>query len=83
MLICSLYNGIDIVEFADGDVAWAELSQQSPDPLITDYNHLGMRCEELFPRLVGLKHRCPVILVSGFAEMPVFKEFVATIPEWA
>ena len=28
-----------------------------------------------------MQNPCPVILVSGYAEMPVFKEFVATIPE--
>ena len=77
----SLYQGIEIVGFADGADAWAELSRRTPDLLITDYNHLGMGCDELFRRLAEAKKACPIILVSGFAEMPVFKEFVATIPE--
>ena len=70
MLIHSMYQGIEIAAFADGDDAWAELLRQTPDLLITDYEHPGMRCAELFARLAGLRKACPVILATGYQEMP-------------
>jgi CheY-like chemotaxis protein len=60
-----IYNGVNIVEFADGDDAWADLSNHTPDLLITDYNNLGMRCEEMLHRLTEAKKACPIVLVSG------------------
>jgi len=79
-LLQSMYQGIEIAEFADGDAAWAELSRQTPDLLITDYEHPGMKCEELLTRLAGMKNRCPVVLDSGHSETRVLDEFAPTIP---
>lgn len=79
-LLQSMYQGIEIAEFADGDAAWAELSRQTPDLLITDYEHPGMKCEELLTRLAGMKNPCPVVLDSGYDKTQVFDEFAPTIP---
>ena len=76
----TLYQGIEIAEFTDGDAAWAELSRQTPDLLITDYKHQGMGCEELLTRLAGMKRPCPVILASGYEATQVFGQFAPTIP---
>jgi CheY-like chemotaxis protein len=70
IMIQSTYQWIEIAEFADGDDAWAELSRKTPDLLITDYKHPGMTCAELFARLAGLRKPCPVILATGYEEMP-------------
>jgi two-component system, OmpR family, response regulator len=80
ILLHSMYQGIEIAEFADGDAAWDELSRQTPDLLITDYEHPGMRCEELLTRLAGMKNQCPVVLASGYDETKVFDEFPPTFP---
>lgn len=73
-LLHSMYQGIEIAEFADGDAAWAELSRQTPDLLITDCKHPGMRCKELLTRLAGIKNPCPVVLESGYNKTWVFGE---------
>jgi DNA-binding NtrC family response regulator len=80
ILLQAMYQGIEITEYADGDAAWAELSRRTPDLLITDYRHLGMRCEELLTRLAGMKNPCSVVLDSGYDETRVFDEFTTTIP---
>jgi YesN/AraC family two-component response regulator len=48
ILLHSMYQGIEIAEFADGAATWVELSRQTPDLLITDYKHPEMGCEELW-----------------------------------
>jgi CheY-like chemotaxis protein len=80
ILLHSMYQGIEIAEVADGDAAWAELSRQSPDLLITDCKHPGMSCEELLTRLAGMKNPCPVVLNSGYDETELFAAFAPTIP---
>jgi DNA-binding NtrC family response regulator len=80
ILLHSMCQGIEIAEFADGDAAWAELSRQTPDLLITDYRHPGMGCEELLTRLAGMKNPCPVVLESGYHKTWVFDELAPTFP---
>jgi CheY-like chemotaxis protein len=76
----SLYRGMEIAEFADGDAAWAELSRKTPDLLITDYEHPGLTCEELLTRLAAMKNPCPVVLDSGHSKAQVLDKFPPTIP---
>jgi CheY-like chemotaxis protein len=66
-LLQSMYQEIEIAEFADGDAACAELSRQTPDLLITDYVHPGMKCEEFLRLLKGDATLChiPVLLITG------------------
>jgi CheY-like chemotaxis protein len=79
ILLHSMYQGIEIAEFADGAATWAELSRQTPDLLITDYKHPEMGCKELLTRLAGMKNPCPVILASGYDETQVFDELAPTL----
>jgi CheY-like chemotaxis protein len=80
VLLHSMYQGIEIAEVADGNAAWDELSRQTPDLLITDYKHPGMRCEELLTRLAGMKNPCPAVLTSGYDETQVSDELAPTFP---
>ena len=57
-----------ILEFENGDDAWRELARNNHDLLITDYNHLGLSCAEIFDRFVRIKINCQIFVVSGFAE---------------
>jgi DNA-binding response OmpR family regulator len=54
------------VECANGDEGWSEISRQSPDLLITDYGHPGMRLETLFPLLRENQYQFPILIASAY-----------------
>lgn len=54
-----------LVFSGDGDEAWREISRCAPDLLITDYNHCGMRIEEMLHRLYRRPDKFPILVASS------------------
>jgi len=54
------------VECTTGDEGWSEISRHSPDLLITDYAHPGMRLEVMFPLLRQTPVKFPIVVASAF-----------------
>lgn len=68
--ILSWFWEAEVTVFENGDLAWAELSRQAPDLLITDRLHPGMKGEELLRRLAEKNVQYPILLLSGDLTAP-------------
>src|SRR5208283_3379967 len=64
----SLYERLSFIEFGNGDDACQELSRETPDLFISDFNHPGMACQEIFAQMIDEGKRCPVLMISAVAE---------------
>ncbi|MFZ0828921.1 MAG: response regulator [Verrucomicrobiia bacterium] len=66
MILQSHFKDYVTIECATGDECWTEISNQSPDLLITDYAHTGMHLEAMLSLLRRQSVNFPIILTSGF-----------------
>jgi len=64
-LIQDAFKGVEILTFANGDAALAQLERESPDLLISDLIHLGMDGFEMLTRLSQKNVAYPIVIVSG------------------
>ncbi len=55
-----------ILDFPDGDAAWAEISARDPDLLITDYTHPGLKCDDMLQRLAARTTSYPIVISSAY-----------------
>jgi CheY-like chemotaxis protein len=70
MLRDYLFRGLDqleILTFTDPAKAMNELLREQPDLLVTDWNHTGMSCYEMFEVLAATKIRYPIFVVTASA----------------
>ncbi len=58
-------ENLEFVEFCDGHEALQELFRRLPDLLVTDINHPGLECEEMFRRLQERKANLSILVLSG------------------
>ena len=63
-LLRNLFSGLEILEFAEGDSAWRELSRTEPDLFITDITHLGMKCPDMLAALAERKVNYHIVVIS-------------------
>ena len=56
---------LEVVTFTDSVKAMAELLRKNPDLFITDQNHLGIRCDEMFEVLAKRKIKYPIFVISA------------------
>lgn len=64
-LVHDAFKDAEILSFADGDAAWAQLERESPDLLMSDLIHPGMDGFEMLSRLSRKDVAYPIIIVSG------------------
>lgn len=64
---------LEIVTFTDPVKAMDELLRKNPDLLITDWNHPGMGCAEMFEALAVRKIKYPIFVISAFASATLNK----------
>ena len=65
-MIQEAYPDARVRMFANGDVAWKFLEQQSPDLLISDLNHCGMDGFQMLSRLAEKGVTYPIWILSGY-----------------
>jgi DNA-binding response OmpR family regulator len=54
-----------VTECCNGNEAWKEILDNSPDLLISDCSHAGMSLEEIIRRLSNFRQEIPVIVLSA------------------
>jgi CheY-like chemotaxis protein len=71
-----------ILAFQSAHEGLQEVEREAPDLFTTDWSHYGMRGPEILQRLVGMKVRCPVFVISACADMiqkgNLLRDYVAT-----
>ena len=60
-----------VVTFTNSHEAFAELMKESTDLFTTDWNHVGISCDEMLRRLAERKVRYPVFVISGVGDLSV------------
>ena len=68
------YGDYILSEFPDGDKVWDAINCNTPDLIITDITHPGMKVEEMLHRLYRTPKRFPVIVCSATLGCPGFRE---------
>lgn len=60
---------LEIVTFTDSVKAMDELLRENPDLFITDWNHTGIRCDEMFEFLARKKIKYPIFVITASADL--------------
>lgn len=58
------FKEVEVLAFANGDEAWAEISRQNPDLLIMDWSHPGLDGHELLEKLAAKPAGFVILLTS-------------------
>jgi CheY-like chemotaxis protein/PAS domain-containing protein len=66
--------GLDVVSFADPQLAWEAIGAGPPIGIITDYEMPGMSGLQLAERVRAAGMGCPLLLVTGAASSPSLSE---------
>jgi DNA-binding NtrC family response regulator len=66
----------EILTFTDVEAALEELEREDPDLFTTDYEHPGMRGDELLQLLAARKAKYPVFLISAYGESLALNDFL-------
>lgn len=68
------FKDIELIQFQNGDAAWEELSQKTPDLLVTDWFHPGLDGGQMVRMLAQQQARFPVLMISA-CDMECVREF--------
>jgi DNA-binding NtrC family response regulator len=66
----------EILTFTSVEAALGELQREDPDLFTTDYEHSGMRGDELLQLLAARKAKYPVFLISSYGESLASNDFL-------